>query len=637
MLTNLREGAKSGILKYFLLAFIAVAVLGLVFIDMSGAFRDNIGSNSVASVGDTEISAITLREQMARAERRAEMGDMPEELRQQLALRIVDQQVRERLFLVESRDLDLILPDKTAANMIRKQLQPMMDNGLSAEEALAQQLRAQGMSESQFLQVFKQDQAMRQVLRAVTAGGYAPNQMVKTALKFQNQKRTGRYASIPYDHFAGKIKTPDEKTLKTFYDENQKNYMTPEYREISYLIFDENNVPAVENISDEELREVYNDRIEQYTTPAGRVIDQVVFDSAEEAEKIVADVFDTQELRKAVEELPSDSYVLLEDELITPGDTTEKIENAAFDTPVGDIAGPIETNLGWIVIKVREERPEETQDFAQIRDDLKKSYTLEQEENRLYDVANQVDNMLVSGMKLSDIASEYNFNVYQTPLIQADGKTKDGNSAEILQKDFAEDLLAKVFALGNNEIPPLLETDNGIFVAYQASRIVSAAPKPFNEIKAQVTDDWQKRELRQRAMNLAETFVQDIKDGSSFDAVAEDHNIQTGTLPAMTGQDASQFTDVPQPVLKNLFNLANVGDVAKAPTQNGLYIVQLDAVSFPEETGTEKQMTAMRETVAEQIRTELMIQYETQLREKFDVNISRNAIKRNIQPAESEY
>jgi peptidyl-prolyl cis-trans isomerase D len=634
MLTTLREGAKSGFLKYILIAFIGLAVLGLVFIDMSGSFRDGVGSNSVARVGDTEIPLSRFVSDLRAEENRTGMQDIPEQFRKQIAYRVVDQLVRERVFLLESQDMDLIVGDRTAAKEIKAQLEPLQQGGLSAEQALAQRLRATGMTESRFVNAFKQDMAIRHLLQVVTLGSYAPQAMVETAYKHENQARSGKFVSLNLARFTDTVGTPDQEALQEFYEKNINNYLTPEYREISYFIFDDEAAKLPEEISEDELRDFYENQIDRYTQPAGRIVDQAVFTSADTAQDVVAEIFDSADLIGALESLPDDDYVLLENERVTKDDALEDIADAAFETPIDDIAGPFETSLGWVVLKVKSETEETVTSFEDVRDALEKAYRLEEQQNRLYDMANEIDDRLVSGASLSDVAQEFNLEVYQTPLLTKAGLTQDKKSAEILQKDFAEKLLADAFSLRINDIPPLMDTEDERFVAYNASRIEAAAPKPLEDIKDQVTTDWRQQEMRTELAALGDQLMKELQEGNALTEVAKKHDLDIREISSLTGIEAANNETLPEAVLKNLFQIKKTGEVTVAPIADGVAIVQLDNISFPEDVADAEQTSALHETMMEQIRTELVIQYESALREKYDVNISDNAIRRALKPVE---
>jgi peptidyl-prolyl cis-trans isomerase D len=57
MLRALRDGTKKGfLLKFIMFGFLLMGLGGLVLIDVGDYFRGGIGGNTVARIGDTDIS-----------------------------------------------------------------------------------------------------------------------------------------------------------------------------------------------------------------------------------------------------------------------------------------------------------------------------------------------------------------------------------------------------------------------------------------------------------------------------------------------------------------------------------------------------------------------------------------------------
>jgi len=129
-------------------------------------------------------------------------------------------------------------------------------------------------------------------------------------------------------------------------------------------------------------------------------------------------------------------------------------------------------------------------------------------------------------------------------------------------------------------------------------------------------------------------LMKELQEGNALTEVAKKHDLDIREISSLTGIEAANNETLPEAVLKNLFQIKKTGEVTVAPIADGVAIVQLDNISFPEDVADAEQTSALHETMMEQIRTELVIQYESALREKYDVNISDNAIRRALKPVE---
>jgi peptidyl-prolyl cis-trans isomerase D len=638
MLKALREGTKSGLLKYFLLLLMGLAVMSLVFIDMSGSFSGGVSVNSIAKVGDSEISTSQFMQRYQQSERQAGLrSELPQAMRVQLGLEVADQMVRQRVYLAEADDIGLLVSDTLAAKQIKGQLKTLIDNGFTEQEALAQTLRSTGLSEGQFVALMKQDISTKQLLQAVTLGSYSPKQMLDTAYKFQKQSRSADYVHLKTASFAKDVPTPTDEEIETFYEANISNYLTPEYREISYLIFDEEAVSSEITLTDEDIEDAYNNRIDEYTVAAHRVVDQAVFKTAEGAQDIVAKAFDNQDLNAALKSAKKDSYILLPDEKIAEDDPIVEIVDAAFDTPIGEIVGPIQTGLGWIVMKVKSEKEEYITPLEDIKEDLTKAHLKEVKEDRYYEIANDIDDMLASGASLQSVADEYAFEIYQTPLLTLKGKTESGKTAEIMQKDFASELLAKTFALQDDELPPLMETEDGKFIAFAATKTVPQKPKELSTVRKDVMNDWKLKKQRDLMMSKATSLSASLAADRTVKSAAKENKLAVTSIKSLTAEGAQKDEKHPDLVKRRLFSLKSVGETALVPLEDGIAILQMTDISFPEKTGSDEEIAQIKASIRDQIRQDLIAQYEVALRDKFDVKIKPDAIERLLQPADDAF
>ena len=638
MITFLRDGAKSGIMKFFLIGFMGLAVMGLVFIDMTGSFRDGVSSNSVARVGDTEISTRQMMTSLQNAERQSGMMEIPAELRLRMALQSVDNEVRRRVLLLEAQEMGLMVPDSYAAREIKNQLQPLVESGFTPEEALAQQLRNTGMSENQLIQAFKQDLAVQLLVSAITSGRYAPDEMVQTAYSYENQRRSGAVIALRPENFPTTSQAVDEETLRTYYRNNSDKYMTPEYREISYFVFDDESLPDAAEISEEELRSIYEDNIENYTQPASRITNQAVFQSADLAQEAVANMETAEDFDRALAGLSSSDYLTLRDEPVNEGDLVEELVDAAYNTPIGEINGPIETSLGWVVMAVTGEQEETVQPFEDVQSEVRSNISSERNDSRFYDAVNELDDMLAGGMSLSDIAEEYNLTVYQTPMLEQDGTLQSGKSAEILQNDYAGRLLEEAFEMRADETHPLMETDNGEFIGYIVSNIQPSATRPFDTIRAQVTVDYNRDTLDERMQAAADEIVTALNDGALATDIAKENGYKLTTIPLMKGEEALENENLREAVVQNLFDIDQSNTARKITAEGqGYDVVLLGNIAFPDGSTIDPDLRSdYVSTIGDQLKNDMLNQYEAALREKYDVEISRNAIERALQPVDVE-
>ena len=138
----LKDGAKSGILKYFLLGILVLAGGGLVFTDVGGFFRGGTSSSDVVKIGRENVSINTF-DRVARRTL-SQLGITPQQAYKLGYLNeILNAEVRRRLLLRAADDENLRLGKDYVVAQTHRILAPaiecLLTNG--AEIGLARAFR----------------------------------------------------------------------------------------------------------------------------------------------------------------------------------------------------------------------------------------------------------------------------------------------------------------------------------------------------------------------------------------------------------------------------------------------------------------------------------------------------------------
>jgi peptidyl-prolyl cis-trans isomerase C len=157
-------------------------------------------------------------------------------------------------------------------------------------------------------------------------------------------------------HWAGKIDVTEEDARK-YYDENLKQFETPEQVRVSHILIKPEFVdPNVDPNADP------NEAKAKART------------KTEDLLKQLKDGADFAELAKTHSTCPSASQG--GDMGFFPrGETTPAFENVAFELEIGQISEVVETEYGYHIIKVTDHKDASTTSFEQAKDDIVKQLT----------------------------------------------------------------------------------------------------------------------------------------------------------------------------------------------------------------------------------------------------------------------
>ena len=217
MLKAMREGAKSGVLKFFLMGAMVLAVGGLVLADVGGFFRGGVSSNYVAKGKNIQIDVNefdrTLRRILA-----AQQISPQDAYQYGMVTQVLNSDIQMRILNQEAQRLGLVIGDKTVAKQISTISEPLVKDGQSKKEALTQVLRAQGISEGEFVNAIRQEMRATLIQNALVGGVTAISKtQAKHLYQYNNESREFNGIVLSNNSVKG-IDVPTDEDLKSYYE-----------------------------------------------------------------------------------------------------------------------------------------------------------------------------------------------------------------------------------------------------------------------------------------------------------------------------------------------------------------------------------------------------------------------------------
>src|SRR3989339_2179298 len=373
MLQAMRDGAHSKLIKFVLFGLMTLGVGGLVFMDIGGYFRRGVSLNDVAKIGHQTIGLRAFDQTVRTILRR--QGLDPE-----LAYRLgyIDQilvgEVQSILLYKSANDLGIRIGDKEVAGQINRLVEPLLDGSTSPQQALNQILATQGINEQQFVNSIRQEMTNTLLRTALQSGAsIAPDVLARDLYVLDNEKRKIEYFMIEEEDFAA-IERPDDETLNKFYELIKADFAVPERRTFTIAVINPELVSNNIEITEEELRQIYEENIEYYTLPEKRKMAQAIVDTQDKALKIYEQAVAGKPLKTAVLEVTgSEESFAGESEYEREG-LIENVAEAVFSLEEGGISQPVQTPLGWHVIKVTAIEAPGKIPFDEVKEEIRKEH-----------------------------------------------------------------------------------------------------------------------------------------------------------------------------------------------------------------------------------------------------------------------
>lgn len=631
----LREGASGGILKFILFGFLALAVGGLVLMDMGGFFRGGIASTDVASVGDKKIHISSFDRTVRRTLSRIGMSQ-EQAWKLGYIYQILNAEIRMRLMHQAAQDKGIMIGEDIIAAHIKTLITPLTGAGQNPRDVLDQILMSQGISEGEFIAGIRQDMASSLIQRSVKSGFNAVDpQMARALYKHKKETRQIEYLHFPITEIQNTA-TPDENTLREIYEAMKKNYARPEIRSFKLIRLDTSKLKETMAISEEELRQTYEENIDLYTQPEQKTLAQALLSTEETALKTVKALKKGQSLKKAVQDVTGNENAYLGEESFSEARLQENLETAvkAADTP-GAVIGPVQSPLGWHVLVLKGITPAQTKSFQAVKDEIRAELL----ENRLideqYELAGLLDDILASGAALQEAADEVDIKIEDLPPVNRYGLSKQGENIFERFAHLKDTLLETGFMLEEGEATAVMEVPGGDFAALYVDKITPETYTPFEKVKKELEEQWVKDQKRtENRQNVTQALERIKQDKLSLKAYATNNNRRLRTLKNLKrNQDAGIFT---AKSVSALFH-AMPHDPLITVTKEGLAIAEITQVDWPADHAySGDDFESFKETLHSTQKDVGLALFLAQAQKTYGVTINHDLLRQTYGPAEEQ-
>jgi peptidyl-prolyl cis-trans isomerase D len=462
--------------------------------------------------------------------------------------RVLEALVRERVLVAAAQKLYMTTADTRLHRIFTTDPQFAAlrnDDGTVNKDRLA----SLGMTSAQFAQRLGWDLAVNQVLRSVEGSAMGAKAVSDLALDAFLQEREIQVRRFNAREQAAKV-DPSDEALQAYYKDpaNADQFKAPEEASIEYVVLSMDTVRQGIQVSEDDLRKYYEQNADRYTTPLERRASHILVKAerdapAEEREKAQAKA---RSLLEQVRANPASFAELAKQHSDDPGSAAsggdldffgrgamvKPFEDAAFSLGKGQVSDLVETDFGFHIIQVTDERGGQKKAFEEVRAELEEEVRNELAQSRYAELAEQFSNLVYEQSdSLQPAAEKLGLqirkaeHVTRTPAPDAQGPLA---SASFLEAVFSEDAVThkrntEAVEVGRQQLA--------------AARIVSHTPArvlPFDEVKVQVREAVIAREAAALARKEGEEKLAAWKqapDSATLDAAVKVSRVQPGALP----------------------------------------------------------------------------------------------------------
>ena len=625
MLDAMRRGAVNIGAKLLLgLLIIAFAVWGV-----ADVFR-GYGRGTLARVGSTEISVDEYRQayndEMASISRR--MGRRL--TTEQAKLLGLEQRALSRLMGAaaidtHARQLHLGLSEQGIAELIRQDPAFKGFDGAFSQRNFQSYLRQNGVSEGYYVNNRRKEE-VREQLTDTLLGGLAPPQLlVDLIYRYSEERRVIEHFTPDYDKLV-KPADPDEAKLKEYYEQNKRQFMTPELRRIAVLLLTREEVKARTTIDEEEIKAAYEKDKERFNVPERRAITQLSFPDKAAAEKAYAELANAKDFKEAAAKLgfkESDIELgsLARKDMIDP-----KIAEAAFTLGKDELSKPIEGQFAVVLVRIGEIVPGKQRTFEEVKGEIKERLANERANRELQALHEKVENERSAGKTLSEIGTDLKLPFREIAAIDRAGNGPDGKPA--FEHAEAARVAQAAFAGAVGIEPEATDLSDGGYAWVDVLAVTTEKQKPFDAVQAEVKAGAVEQERRKEIAAAAAKLVERLNAGESFDTLASEVSAKVDKTAPITRNTAPE--GLPRNAVQLAFTLPKGGATSALTSDGKARMILRVADVIPAPAPTAEQAANLKAELARQLQNDVLAEYLSGLQARYGVSVNDAALKQAL-------
>lgn len=620
MLAGIRTFSKS----IFAKVIFGVIALSFVIWGLNASMLNLGTSREVAEIGSQKITPVELERAFQRSVQNMRNVFGPNFNQQQavqmgLLNNTVQSLVSQKVLREDAKDIGIgISDDKVRDTIFASDNFKDPTTGQFSRDRFLQALYTAGYTEQEFIEGVRGDLMSQQVVGSLTGTAAVPEMLAKQIVAYRNEQRRGSFFALNGAEFDD-IAVADDATLRKFLEDNAAQFTAPESRDVTLATLSAADLIATVTVTEDEIAESYKQREAEFQTPEKRVVEQILFapgdeQSAREAYKSLQGGADFMETAK--EAGMDESMVKLGE--FTANDILPDLSAATFALPEGGFSEPVETALGWHILRVTSVTPGSVQSLDEVRDEIVDGIKQFKAEDAIYDLAANFDEELGAGTPIEDAARDVGAKTYKlNGIVRGEGLAGENI-------DGADEINEKIFELENGEESFLEETASGTRYVVRVENVTPSALRPFEDVREDVIAAWKSEERQKLMVAKAEELANSVNtSGADLAAVAAENgaSVKESGLTKRTGQGLG--ADVNPAVAAALFTLED-GKAKAIQTGEDVLVVRLDEIKQANVETADAQ--PVNDELKQAINEDILSQYLDYLRDEISVTVNNSVI-----------
>ncbi len=634
MLDRMRR--HKGWLKWSL----ALVVLTFVVFYIPDFLTTTTGASPNETIADVEGEPITVGSFTRRynaqvqAYRNAYGGQMNDQLLKQLGIdrQILQQLIDEEAMVAESRKQGITVSDVEIRERILA-LPGFQESGkFVGEQRYRQILQIQNppLTTTEFENSLRRALMIEKLRTALTGWMSVNDTDVVAEFRKRNEKVKLDVVPVTAEAFKSQVTVTDAE-LVPFFEKAKDKYRIGEKRKIKYAQVNVEQVRGTITVPEAEIAAFYQQNLSQYQTPAQVRASHILFKLEGKDEKVVqalaADVLkkatapgaDFAALARQYSEDDSNNQNGGDLDYFGRGRMVAEFEQAAFGMKAGEISNLVKTAFGFHIIKVIDNKSDQTRPLAEVRTELEDQLKWQKAQAEAERIAKSLEATTKTPADLDKVAKERSLAVVETGLVASD---------EPIQGVGAQpEISGRVFGMKEGEVTPAMRVATGWVFATVTGRQDSYLPQ-LAEVKAKVADDVRQEKAAEMAKQRATAIATELKNAKDFAAAAKRGGLEVKTTELVARGTAIPDLGISEAVDAAAFALPPGGVSDAISTATGTAVIRVVEKVGVTDTEVESGKDVLRDELVNGRRDKFFGAYMQKAKSGLKINIKQDTLAR---------
>ncbi|MBM2291192.1 peptidyl-prolyl cis-trans isomerase [Sulfitobacter pseudonitzschiae] len=544
---------------WILMAMLILGLGGFGATNLSGTLR------TLGTVGDKHIDIDQYAQQLNQTIRAYEAQTGQQLSFAQAQAMGLDQSVLQRLVSQRALDnetdkLGLSIGDASLRDEILQIREFRGVDGQFNREGYRMALESSGLSESEFETQLREEAARTLLQGAIASGVVMPDTYAKTLVDYVGEARNFTWSRLQAEDLETPVAEPTEDEMRAFLTEHQADYQRPETKTITYALLTPDMLVDSVEVDAADLQKAYEARADEYQQPERRLVERLPFLDQEAADRAAAAL---EMQGTTFEQLVQDRGLALAD--VDMGDMSladlGSAGEAIFAAEVGDVVGPLPSDLGPALFRVNGVLPAHNTTFEQAEPELRATLAADRARRQVDAQSRSYDDMLAGGATLEDLAKDSDMTLGTIDWFDGSDDAMAGYT------EFRE----AAAAVTQDDYPEIETLSDGGIFALRLDKVTPARDATFDEAREDIAADMIAQRTEAALSAKAEELLPQLKDGAGFADLGLDSIEETDQVRSAFIQNT------PRSFVAQVFEM-EPGDVNLVTGQGMVVIVRLDDI-----------------------------------------------------------